>query len=181
MSEDEKCGSEDPAVPGLLCDKPPHPFGAHFNMSSMTTWAGVPMPQRKGKGPRGGRVTDLVRTIEASGNAERTGPPTLGPPKAATLTWEQRRARWLEEAKEALRQVCLGNETFTNEQVWARVDDVSERRAMVLVTRHGLRNGWMHEDHAIRVHGTWRTRDGQEFPLNKLVPVYRSDLFGQEG
>lgn len=178
---DEVCGHE---KDGLTCDKPQHPFGHHMNRATGKVWAGVTMPEKRTKkGPRGQRVNDVVRAIEESGLGRRTGPPdadrTGRPGEAVERTWKAQQDAWLAQAKDALRLVCQTQETFTGEQVWALVDDIRERRAMVLVVRHGLKAGWMHEDHAIRVHGVWRTRDGAEFPLNKLVPVYRSDLFAR--
>ena len=179
---DETCGHEHPSQPGVHCDKAQHPFGAHMHRGTGTVWAGVAAPVRT-RGAKGGRVRQIVDAIESSGLAESTGPPRLpsqGPPPQAARSWQEQQRAWIAAARAALRKVCETNETFTNELVWARVDDIRERRAMVLVTRYGLRAGWMHEDHAVRVKGTWATRDGHEFPLNKLVPVYRSDLFRAE-
>jgi hypothetical protein len=48
---------------------------------------------------------------------------------------------------------------------------------MVLVNRYGLRAGWMHEESAVRIKGEWKTADGESFPLNKLVPIYKSDIY----
>lgn len=174
----ETCEHENPAVPGMLCDKPPHPFGAHMHREPLTVWPGLAMPQRGQRGPRGERAREVTRRIEQSGRASRTGAPQVGsaPPKEAEESWRETQEKWLVQATAALREVCEQMEEFTNEAVWARVDNIREKRAMVLVVRHGLRAGWMHEDHAVRIKGTWRTRDGVEFPLNKLVPVYRSDL-----
>ena len=180
MSEDA-CGHQHPENPQVTCSKPAHPFGAHYNLDTGQVWPGVQMPERRtGKGPKGQRVIDLIHIIEDSGRGLLTGPPTVGkaPMAAMESTWRQTQDQWLRAAKDALHQVCLAHETFTNEAVWALVDDVRERRAMVLVVKHGIRSGWMHEDHAVRVHGEWITRDGHSFPLNKLVPVYRSDIFG---
>lgn len=179
--DEDLCGHENPANPAQTCDKPVHPFGAHMHRASMAVWPGLAMPEKRtSKTPKGARVIEVVDAIEASGNGRRTGPPGVPPLAEMAKSWQQRQREWLEHAKASLRLVCETHETFTNEAVWALVDDVRERRAMVIVTRTGLRNGWMHEDHAIRVHGVWRTRDGHEFPLNKLVPVYRSDLYTTE-
>ncbi len=178
---DDVCGHENPANTALTCDKSPHPFGGHMHRESMAVWPGLAMPERRTKGgPKGERVKGVVRAIEESGNAIATGPP--GPHRQQAMSqiersWRQTQDEWLRLAREALREVCEHNETFTNELVWANVDDIKQRRAMVLVIRYGLKAGWMHEDHAVRVTGTWRTRDGAEFPLNKLVPVYRSDIY----
>lgn len=168
----EACNEPHPEIEGMLCDKPVHPYGAHMHRDSMTVWAGLAVPSST-RGAKGARVKEIVKAIDDSGRADRTGPPG-GPPVSSVKIWQRSREQWLKEATEALKAVCETHETFTNELVWLRVDDTEERRAMVLVTRSGLRSGWMVEDHAIRVKGTWQTRDGAEFPLNKLVPVYRS-------
>lgn len=172
----EICGEEHPEQPGLSCDKPTHPFGSHFHRDSAAVWDGVPLPQRTRRGAS--RVLEVVKAMDEHGSGRKTGPPSVedGPPPRAESFWRLEQERWLERAKQALKQVCEANETFTNEAVWLLVPDIRERRAMVIVTRHGLRSGWMHEDSAVRVKGDWRTADGVTFPLNKLVPVYRSDL-----
>ena len=171
----ETCGHENPKNSAQTCDKPPHPYGAHMHRDSLSVWSGVPMPQRT-RGAKGDRVKEIVKVVRESGRADRTGPPG-GPPASAANAWHREREQWLKEATEALRTVCETNETFTNKEVWARVDDTQERRAMVIVVRTGIRNGWMEEESAMRVRDTWSTRDGVEFPLNKLVPVYRSKIF----
>lgn len=121
----ETCGHEDPAVPGLLCEKAPHPFGTHFNQSSKTFWAGVPMPEKRTKaGPRGGRPKKIIEAIIESGNGLKAGPPRTG---------EQRRdeamAQVLDRTPEeykaafAARYSALvrSGEPFTSEDVTALV------------------------------------------------------------
>jgi hypothetical protein len=180
----ETCESTHPENDAVRCTKSPHPFGSHYCYDTGQVWPGVPMPEKRThskREPKGKRVSDVITSIEDSGRGLRTGSPALHLAPAATMerTWRQTQEQWIREAKEALHQVCLANETFTTELVWALVDSPKERRAMVVVVRHGIRAGWMHEDHAKRIHGVWTTRDGHEFPLNKLVPVYRSDLHNQ--
>lgn len=179
---DEDCEATLPNRPDVVCQKGEHPWGAHINMDAGVSWPGNPMPERpkKARGDQS-RLAGIQRAIDEYGHGNtKTGPPTVqqGPPVQAVRSWSERREQWLTEAKAALLRVCESQETFTTGNVWALVDDTPERRAMVLVVRHGLRLGWMHEESAMRMHDDWRTRDGVSFPLNKLVPIYRSDLHG---
>lgn len=173
----EPCGATHPEHGDLSCDKSPHPYGSHFHQASGTVWDGVPMPDRKRRGRRGdqSRVAQVVERIGDRG--KRTGPPVSGPPPQAVTHWETSQGDWLEQARRALHQVATGRERFTTGHVWPLVVAPREKRAMVQVVRHGLRCGWMVEDGAQRESGEYTTLDGVSFPLNKLVPVYRSLIF----
>jgi len=166
----ETCGLPHPSDDSMTCDKPAHPFGAHMHRESATVWQGIAPPVRKGGKSR---LADLVAGCKPE---TRTGPPRVGPPPEAVKQWSTTQEQWLVLAKGALKHLCETQEEFTTGALWPLVDNPRERRAMVIVVRHGLRSGWMQEVGARRETEEWRTRDGVSFPMNKLVPVYRSLL-----
>lgn len=174
----EVCGEAHPERPDLACDKDTHPFGAHLHITSGTTWEGLPVPapsRRKGKRGDASRVAQVIERIGARG--ARTGPPVSGPPPAAVAAWEADQGAWVAEARAALKAVAQTRSRFTTGDVWPLLEAPPEKRAMVVVVRYGLKAGWMVEDGAERVNGQYLTRDGVAFPLNKLVPIYRSLLY----
>jgi hypothetical protein len=166
----ERCGEPNPNDETILCEKGYHPWGPHFNMSRQVSWKGKDAPVRTKQGTA--RVAAIIGAIEPSGDNIMTGPP-----KQAEQRWEISQSVWLLSAEDALRHVCRTHEEFTTGTVWPLVNNPPERRAMVKVVRFGLQQKWMVEHAAKREHGVWTTRDGVSFPLNKLVPIYRSLIY----
>lgn len=180
---DDTCGQEHPDLPGVTCDKHPHPYGWHANRGSGAAWAGLEPPARK-KTKATTRVQQIASQVASSPASRRVGPPPAGMSEAdrqvlAEQAWQRDRAQWLGQARDAIHRVCLERDTLTLGDVWPLLDDTPERRAMVLAVRYARSQGWMEETGtAVRPQSDWVTRDGVRFPLNKYVPVYRSLLRG---
>lgn len=169
----EPCGEPHPEVPDAYCDKPTPCWGYHESVAADLTWDGTPLPEVTTMASRKGKVAVMVESAEPS---KMTGPPQVGVPSAAVAAWEASNPEWIEQAKAVLKDVCRSHQTFTTRLLWTRLASPPERRAMVVVIRHGLKRGWMVEDGAQRETEPYVTADGQVFPLNKLVPIYRSLL-----
>lgn len=105
---------------------------------------------------------------------ERRVAPAPGPPGAAVAGWSA--DAWTARAIAVLKEFCEGRTgPFTTpEDVWPLLPTPREQRAMVVPVRHALRHGWIAEVGARRLTGVYRTADGDQFRMNKLVPVYRS-------
>lgn len=171
-----RCGESHPDQPGVACVKETHPYGDHYEPDA-GIWEGPPRPVRIGTKRGRTRIQEISNRIGVV-EIERTGAPvSAGVPIVAALAWRERQPQWLAEATAALHQVAKTKQHFTTGDVWPLIDAPPEMRAMVLVVRHGIRLGWMYEDAAKREHGVWRTRDGVEFRLNKLVPIYKSQIY----
>ncbi len=82
---------------------------------------------------------------------------------------------WVEYALGVLRKFLAERTTdfTTPEDLWPLVVSPPERRKMTEVVNIAVKRGWMREVAAVRLRGTYRTQDGHEFKMNKLVPVYR--------
>lgn len=66
-------------------------------------------------------------------------------------------------------------EPFTTpEDIWPLIRRPAEMRSMVVVVRRMVSRGLMAEVGAKRLSGTYHTREGDEFKMNKLVPIYQS-------
>lgn len=182
--DDPTCGASHPEHPEITCAKAPHPYGAHLDRTGRV-WPGLGAPSTGGsKATRVLRLQQVAEAVRGAGGERRTGAPrtpgTQPPAQPWEVSWADRRPQWLAEAKQALLDVCRAQQTLTTGDVWSRVPDIPERRSMVLVVRHGIKLGWMHETGGVRITGEWTTKDGHSFPLNKIVPVYRSALHGNE-
>jgi hypothetical protein len=70
----DTCDEPNPNDEMILCQKAPHPFGGHYNMTRMVYWDGLPMPVRTKQG--GSRVKGVIESIEAAGAGKKTGPPS---------------------------------------------------------------------------------------------------------
>jgi hypothetical protein len=171
----EVCGAKQTSGQGT-CDRAPHQFGTHFDSSLHAHWAGVEAPSIRSASTSRSRVAVAAQALS---RPPRTGPPTTVPP-AAAQRWISTDQEWLACAKQALHRVATLMPQFTTGDVWPLLDAPVEKRMMSLVVTHGVRLGWMHETGARREKGVYRTRDGVEFPLNKLVPVFTSLVY-QEG
>ena len=113
------CEEPNPADESMTCQKAAHQYGYHFNLTTETPWAGIPLPVRTKKGDS--RVKAVVDDMKPGG---KTGPP---------LTGEQRRdvgmdkvlSNTAEEYKEAFsrqyRVVADSGSPFTSEDVTAAV------------------------------------------------------------
>lgn len=69
----ETCQEPWPQDETITCDKPPHPFGSHFNFATTTVWDGLPTPTRTRKG--NARIAEIINAMDASGAGVKTGPP----------------------------------------------------------------------------------------------------------
>lgn len=176
----ETCGEQHPDE-DITCDKSPHPYGAHMNWATKKVWPGLEKPPA----PKGGRkkqaeaLRQTAERVREGGGLELTGSPTTVRREAqnrAYNSWQRDRDTWLKQATEALHEVCQTEESFTLEKVWAKIPDTPERRIMAVVTKKGVREGWMRETHGIRINHEWHTADGATFLLGKFTPVYESLL-----
>lgn len=62
----------------------------------------------------------------------------------------------------------------TPEDLWPLLDDPAvDRKNMSAVVGRALREGLMVEVGSKRLRDTYRTRDGVEFKMNKIVPIYQ--------
>jgi hypothetical protein len=155
------CGQPHPSEP-VTCDKSTPCWGSHAHDVTGLFWPGNVMPT-----PQTNR--DLMLSIRQRTESDVRS----GAPSAAVERWD--RTDWVRDTTAALRALCEDHTTFTTGDLWSRIDDVPDRRAMVSVVRNGLRRGWMTEAGGERV-DRYRTRDGHEIPINKIVPVYQSLL-----
>lgn len=176
----EICGTPHPDDDRVVCDKSPHSHGAHMAWASKTVWEGLEKPTApRDKRKRVERVDQVVSQVTGAGGLVLTGSPTTIRREAqdrAYRSWKLDRDEWLAHAKQTLREVCEQHREFTLEVVWALLPDTPERRIMAVVTKYGVRQGWMHEIGGVRINHEWRTADGATFLLGKLTPVYASDL-----
>lgn len=90
---------------------------------------------------------------------------------------------WVEYAGRIFYQFLLARpEPFTTaEDFWPLVEKPEEMRHFRRVVQSHLKAGHMEEVGSKRLRDTYRTKDGHEFPMNKLVPIYQSRIHRPEG
>lgn len=169
----DKCGEVHPDT-GWVCGlkSVTHKFHAcHAGSWRNEDWAGPNAPAAK--------PAQTKSLLALAGQITRPAPST-GPPSEAVAAWS--REDWVAQTKTALRAFLVTRtEPFTTaEDFWPQVDapDEHSMRAMVQPVQYALKQCWMVEVEARRLRGIYTTRNGIQFSMNKLVPVYRSLLTG---
>lgn len=126
------------------------------------------------------RGTALQRIRAAARRAEvqaPIGPPRTGIPNEAREAWN--RDEWMDYAHgEFFRFITGRAQSFTTpEDFWPLIVAPREKRALSIVVQAALRKGQIEESGEFkRLRGVYRTSDGVEFAMNKVVPIYRSLL-----
>jgi hypothetical protein len=174
----EVCGEVHPERPEVSCDKQMPCAVAHMSREHDEAW---PNPLTMAE-LRQRTKSDRKRLVEM---ADRVRPATtVGPPSLEVLSpdvrsqWENqiKHPEWVEYASKVFYDFLRERtEPFTTpEDVWPLLDAPEEMREMVQVVRRALRDGWIKEVAAKRLNDVYRTKDGIEFKMNKLVPIYQS-------
>jgi hypothetical protein len=162
----EPCGDENPEYPGVFCEKPTPCYFVHQNFGMDLDWPGEDPPTR-----RLSRLAEMKEIADAIPREKATGPPDL-----REYQQRVRDPEWVEYASRVLHTYCREHaEPFTTaEHLWPLLDAPEEMRWLVQPVRRALRQHWMHQVDSRRLGDIYRSRDGVEFQMNKLVPVYRS-------
>lgn len=88
--------------------------------------------------------------------------------------------QWPAHAAQVLHRLLLTRaEPFTTPEVlWPLLDSPEgDMRALSVIIQAALREGKMAEVGFLRLRDTYRTKDGVEFRINKVVPRYRSLIY----
>jgi hypothetical protein len=152
----------------VLCDKSIPCWQFHSNIEADLSWPGIPLPVKSTPNSR--------RLIADSAKiTKRTGPAVAGEEPLSDYRAEN--GDWVSQAKQALHETAREHPRFTTGDVWPKLYAPPEKRLMVVAVRFGLAQNWMEEEGAVRENGFYETRDGVRFPLNKLVPIYKSLIY----
>jgi hypothetical protein len=173
------CGKAHPDRPEVTCDKDIPCWGFHANVRADVEWDGLPLPTKETKE----QAKERLRVArDKTAPADTTGRPVLEvqqPSGEVLKAWEEVAGNWIGHAKKVLYEYCKEHALFTTREVWLLLDNPpgTDRRKMVVVTRHAVTQGWMAESGQYeRQTEPYMTRDGISFPMNKPVPIYRSRL-----
>lgn len=176
---DELCGEVHPDKPEVVCDKQVPCYVMHHSRVTNDVWDGEQDPRTvvpKGKS-RAKELADLASHVEPS---KKAGPPLplRRPHQQSEYENPVQDPEWVNNAVKVFHDFLSDRaEDFTTpEDLWPLLDSPREMREMVQVVRRALRQKWIEEVAAKRLNGVYRTRDGVEFKMNKLVPIYRSLL-----
>lgn len=187
-----RCGSIHPSKPEVACTikldtDSNHPD--HYDRKANVDWPNLDwVPDRKVVHVnKRAAIQVAADAAKATGQPDRVGrPPTPAEhlaeqrpvqadvPAEAVQAWS--RDDWVEGAYTVLVgwiRSHPGQQFTTPEDIWPLLTAPREMRAMVLPVRRAIKHGLMAEVGAKRLRETYRTRDGVEFPMNKLVPIYR--------
>lgn len=174
------CDEEDPDRPGITCvtDRQDQ-MHRHFHTSDDGgTWQNRNKPLKKPK-------------VAPLGPDDRAGEPD---PKSPTGDWptsppsadgdadpEDIIGGWVRYAINVLHEFLKTRRSpfTTPEHVWPLLVEpphvvADPRKRMRAVRNHAVACGWMREVDSVRLRDTYRTRDGAEFKMNKIVPVFES-------
>lgn len=183
------CNAPHPSIEGVVCTQregaQPHPF--HLDRKSGIDWPNEAFEPPRSVVHSRGKGKKKAEEI-AKGNPE---PPRVGAPPSPEEHLDRQRpqtdvpadavAEWSKDAWVDRTYATLvawvrqnGASVFTTpEDIWPLIDAPREMRAMVLPVRRAIKNGIIIEVGAKRLRDTYRTRDGVEFAMNKLVPIYQ--------
>lgn len=162
----DHCGSTEG---GRVCILPRGRHAAHFDGTTWWDAPGVSIPPPSG---RSSKVSNRGRKMLLDARA-RTEPDEGSVLKPRPWTEE----RWLAQASDIFEEfLAARTEPFTTpEHLWPLLPDPLpdvDRRILVRLVRSALRAGVIREQGARRLKDTYRTADGSEFAINKLVPIY---------
>ena len=192
----KRCGSAHPETPQDTCIQPD---GIHADHVSKTgkVWPNehaaalrATLPVRRGGTGRAASKAGSASVARVNKIAARTRPPqqaapvphaepSHGPSEAAVAAWDAE--GWVAKTAPVIhRFLHTRAEPFTTpEHLWPLLDAPAEMRAMSRVVQALLREGLIEEVGAKRLRDTYTTRDGVQFAMNKIVPIYRSTMVGQ--
>lgn len=193
-----RCNETNPEHPALVCIQPEGRHLDHLDAAG-GMWPNTLVREAMARAPKkrrgGGRdrskasadaraqITEMAARArhEARVNplADGRRAASTGIPAEAVVAWSKE--EWAKHAAEVFHSFLhTRTEPFTTpEHVWPLLDAPGEMRAMSLVVQALLRAGLIEEVGSKRLRDTYRTRDGVEFAMNKLVPIYRSLMVGQ--
>ncbi len=193
-----RCHEPHPEIAESLCVVPEGQHLDHIDLAG-NVWPNGPAreahsrrPTKRGKGRRAGEASDAakakIKEIAAAVERERRvnpladgrRPATTGVPAASAVEWSKE--AWAHETTGTLQVFLVARqEPFTTpEHLWPLIDSPNgDMRAMSVVVQAALRGQWIEEVGSKRLRDVYRTRDGVEFAMNKLVPIYRSKIFGE--
>jgi hypothetical protein len=165
------CSAPNPEHPEVLCDKPLPCHYMHESRAEEMAWPGKPPSPVPPASSRRARMKEIADSIPPS---KKTGPPDL-----REHQHQVRDPAWVEYASEVLHTYCREHQQpfTTPEHLWPLLDAPEEKRQMHQPVRRALGQRWMSEVGSRRLRDIYRTRDGVEFQLNKLVPVYQSRIY----
>lgn len=163
---------------GVGCRAPASNHKAHFDGEVFWPNADYRPPPSKVKPGRkkADRVSAQGRDLMQTARARTTADPvTIREPEPRTWT----ESAWVAHAEEVLAGLlATRDEPFTTpEHLWPLLPDPLpdvDRRALVTVVRRAVRSKAMAEVGSRRLRDTYRTADGAEFAINKLVPIYQA-------
>ena len=175
---DSTCGEPHPDRPGFLCEMPAgmHEWHTSVDRSTMPPSAvDWPNPDYV---PAQKTRTKAQRMEQAKYLRERVRQHAGGPPPDAMEAWAEKKADWIEAAKRTLRVYCQQHSMpfTTPEDIWPLLESPGEMRAFTVVVQHAIRRRWIREVDSRRLRGVYTTRDGKQFEMNKIVPVYQSRI-----
>jgi len=186
----EHCPEVHPS--GAVCVMPPGQHAWHTGTVPHS------MPPRGADWPNEGYVAPLKtmtkgqRELHKASLRERVravqGPNNLVQNSGAavddmTASWAANKADWLASAARTLHGYCQGHAgPFTTpEDIWPLLDNPGEMRAFSVTVQRALKRRWMTEVGAVRLPGTYSTRDGVTFKQNKFCPIYQSLIALDQG
>jgi hypothetical protein len=174
----EKCRAPHPKDAARLCDNHAVTHAEHWDRAHPGEWwpneeahQRLAMMRTQKSGRKSGRSKGLAQVAAAIIVSKRGDLPS------------EAREKWLKEpwvayaGEEFIAFLKGREEPFTTaEDVWPRLETPEEMRALSLVTRRMLADRLMVEVGAVRLKGTYFTKDGTSFKENKLVPIYQSTI-----
>lgn len=184
MADVEICEESHPEHPEVLCDKPVPCYHLHASRKypEHSPWDNdaVP-PSRVSSGGARARMGEMATRAKGARKTGAADPAeVLKSRRVDRSEWGQEppSAQWVEDTLRTFEEFLRGRgESFTTaEDFWPLIDTPGDMREMVHVVRRALRLEWIQEVGAKRLSGTYRTRNGHEFQMNKLVPIYESRI-----
>lgn len=170
---------------GWVCLAQEGPHGDHIAKGG-NTWPNEMVLSQAQHRSKGLTVQAIVAGARPSSTAARdTGhllltqsPRGVGEsiPAEARQAWSQQ--DWTKATEQRFREFLLTRaEPFTTaEDFWPLITAPQQMRALSVVVQSALRQEWLCEQGAVRLRGLYRSADGVEFKMNKLVPVYLSRI-----
>lgn len=118
------CQAAHPENADVTCDKSPHPFGAHMNKATGTSWPGK-KPPAPVTSKKGSALSEARSKIEESGSRRRVGPPNTTALRNEILdrTWAKVEGDSKEMLRSAIVALAKTGELFTADDVTARMPE----------------------------------------------------------
>lgn len=162
---------EQPSEDGGACILPSGPHQSHTD--GQRWWAESTAALPLTSAPRGQASTTARRMMLDV--RDRVRPEDGADARPRRRPWSE--DAWLKHAWDVLGDfLAERTEPFTTaEHLWPLLPDPLpdvDRRILVRTVRRAVREGLIREDGARRLRDTYRTADGTEFTIGKLVPIY---------